>query len=65
MIPARPANLINPLDVQAAKTWNKFYNNWFPNAVINGWVDANFDGIKTPDEIHPDFVGKADWLGVQ
>ena len=26
MIPARPANPINPLDVQAAEAWNQYYN---------------------------------------
>ncbi|MGP4053850.1 family 1 glycosylhydrolase [Mycobacterium sp. 4D054] len=65
MIPARPANPVNPLDVQAAEAWNHFYNKWFPNAVIEGWVDANFDGVKTSDEIHPDMAGKVDFLGVQ
>lgn len=65
MIPARPANAVNPLDVQAADAWNLFYNNWFPQAVVNGWVDANFDGVQTPDEIHPDFADKIDFLGVQ
>ena len=65
MIPARPANPVNPLDVQAADAWNAFYNGWFPNAVIDGWVDANVDGVKTADEVHPEFTGKADWLGVQ
>ncbi|QZT62079.1 family 1 glycosylhydrolase [Mycolicibacterium austroafricanum] len=65
MIPARPANPVNPLDVQAADAWNHFYNKWFPNAVIDGWVDANFDGVKTADEIHPDMAGKVDFLGVQ
>ena len=65
MIPARPANPVNVLDVQAADAWNRYYNKWFPNAVIDGWVDANFDGVKTADEIHPDMVGKADFLGVQ
>ena len=65
MIPARPANPVNPLDVQAANAWNDFYNNWFPRAVIDGWVDANLDGIKTPDEVHADFVDKADFIGVQ
>ena len=65
MIPARPANPVNPLDVQAAAAWNNFYNRWFPNAVIDGWVDANLDGVKTPDEIHPEMAGKADFIGVQ
>jgi len=65
MIPARPSDPTNLLDVQAADAWNQFYNNWFPNAVIDGWVDANFDGIKTADEVHEDFADKVDWLGVQ
>jgi beta-galactosidase len=65
MIPARPANPVNPNDVQAADAWNNFYNRWFPNAVINGWVDANLDGIQTPDEIHPEFANKVDFMGVQ
>ena len=65
MIPARPANPVNPLDVQAADAWNDFYNHWFPNAVIDGWVDANLDGIQTPDEIHSGFMDKADFIGVQ
>ena len=65
MIPARPADPVNPLDVQAADAWNAFYNRWFPNAVIDGWVDANFDGIKTADEVHDEFIGKVDWMGVQ
>lgn len=65
MIPARPANPTSDLDVQAADAWNAFYNNWFPQAVVNGWVDANFDGVQTPDEVHADFVDKVDFLGVQ
>ena len=65
MIPARPADPTNQRDVQAADAWNEFYDHWFPNAVIDGWVDANFDGLKTADEIHADFADKADWMGVQ
>ena len=53
MVPARPANPLSQLDVEAADAWNKYYNNWFPNAVINGWVDANFDGIQTPTRYTP------------
>jgi beta-galactosidase len=65
MLPNRPANPINPLDVDAANAWNRMFNEWFLNAVIDGWVDANLDGVKTPDEIHPEFVGKTDFVGVQ
>ncbi|SEH64164.1 Beta-glucosidase/6-phospho-beta-glucosidase/beta-galactosidase [Mycolicibacterium rutilum] len=65
MVPARPANPVNPLDAQAADAWNQMFNRWFPNAVIDGWVDANLDGVKTADEIHPEFVDKVDFMGVQ
>jgi beta-galactosidase len=65
MVPARPANPVNPLDVQAADAWNQAYNGWFPNAVIDGWVDANLDGVKTSDELHPEFMNKVDFMGVQ
>ncbi|WP_237569420.1 family 1 glycosylhydrolase [Mycolicibacterium lacusdiani] len=65
MIPARPSDPRNPLDVQAADAWNQFYNDWFPNAVIDGWVDANLDGVKTVNEVHAEFTDKVDWLGVQ
>lgn len=65
MIPARPANPVNALDVQAADAWNQYYNKWFPNAVIDGWVDANFDGIKQAGEVHDEFKDKVDFMGVQ
>jgi beta-glucosidase/6-phospho-beta-glucosidase/beta-galactosidase len=65
MIPARPSDPRNPLDKQAADAWNQFYDNWFPNAVIDGWVDANLDGVKTANEVHAEFTDKVDWLGVQ
>jgi beta-galactosidase len=65
MIPARPANPVNPNDVLAAQAWNDFYNRWFPNAVINGWVDANLDGVQSPDEVHAEMADKVDFMGVQ
>ncbi|MBI5737921.1 MAG: family 1 glycosylhydrolase, partial [Mycolicibacterium neoaurum] len=65
MVPARPANPVNPQDVAAADAWNRVFNQWFPNAVIDGWIDADFDGRKTADEIHPGFADKVDFLGVQ
>ncbi|MGQ9406860.1 family 1 glycosylhydrolase [Mycolicibacterium gilvum] len=65
MIPARPANPVNALDVGAAEAWNHYYNHWFPNAVIDGWIDLDFDGIKSADEIRPDMADKVDFLGVQ
>lgn len=56
-----PANLG---DQQAAAQFSDFYNRWFPDAVLRGEVDANFDGVITPDEVHPELAGKADFFGV-
>jgi beta-glucosidase len=33
------------------------------DALMNGTLDTNFDGV--PDETHPEWAGKLDWLGVQ
>jgi len=60
----RGANPANPTDRQAAASFSDFYNRWFPDAVLLGEVDANFDGVITPDEIHPELAGKADFFGV-
>ena len=54
----------NPGDQQAAAQFSDFYNRWFPDAVLRGEVDANFDGVITPDEVHPELAGKADFFGV-
>jgi beta-glucosidase/6-phospho-beta-glucosidase/beta-galactosidase len=60
----RPADPLNPLDQTAATAFTIFYNEWFPDAVIRGDVDANLDGVITPDEHHPEMAGSADFLGV-
>ena len=60
----RAANPLNPVDQQAAASFSDFYNRWFPDAVIRGAVDANFDGVISGDEINPDLAGKADFFGV-
>ena len=65
MIPARPANAANRLDVQAADAWNHYYNGWFPNAVIDGWVDVDFDGVRDDGEFFAHMADKVDFLGVQ
>ena len=60
----RGANPANPVDQQVAADFSRFYNRWFPDAVVRGEIDANFDGVITPDEIHPELAGKADFFGV-
>jgi beta-glucosidase/6-phospho-beta-glucosidase/beta-galactosidase len=60
----RAGDPTNPRDQQAAAQFSDFYNKWFPDAVLRGEVDANFDGVITPDEIHPELARKADYFGV-
>ena len=60
----RPADPLNPLDRTAATAFTNFYDTWFPDAVIRGEVDANLDGVITPDELHPEMADSADFLGV-
>ena len=60
----RGADLTDPVDVQAAAQFSDFYNKWFPDAVIRGQVDANFNGVIDPGETHPELVGRADFFGV-
>ena len=60
----RAGNPANPRDQRAAELFSDFYNQWFPDAVLRGEVDANFDGVITGDEIHPELAGKADFFGV-
>ncbi|MDT5095311.1 MAG: beta-galactosidase [Mycobacterium sp.] len=64
MMSIRPSNPLSPLDVQAAAAFDNYWNNWFPNAIIRGEVDANLDGVITPDEIHPEMANSADFYGV-
>ncbi len=60
----RAANATSVIDQQAAARFSDFFNTWFPDAVIKGEVDADFDGVIEPDEIHPELAGKADFFGV-
>jgi len=60
----RAANPGSEIDQRAAAQFGEFFNTWFPNAVIRGEIDANFDGVLDADEIHPELAGKADFVGV-
>ena len=39
------------------------YNRLFPDSILNGTFDTDFDGV--PDEEHPSWEGKLDFMGVQ
>ncbi|MCA9565751.1 MAG: family 1 glycosylhydrolase, partial [Myxococcales bacterium] len=53
----------DPEDVAAAELMRYVYHEMFPQAVIEGRFDPNFDGV--PEEEHPEWAGHLDWLGPQ
>ena len=64
MLPWEAANPASATDQKAAAEFNNFYNRWFPNAVINGQLDANFDNTLTNDPARPDLANTSDFVGV-
>jgi len=64
VIPARPLSTESKADVKAAQFIDHLHNHFFPESACNGWLDTNFNGIKTKEEVKS-YVGKRlDWLGV-
>jgi beta-glucosidase/6-phospho-beta-glucosidase/beta-galactosidase len=53
----------DPVDVAAAERVEAVYHYLFADAVQEGGFDTDFDGV--PDEDHPEWADKLDWLGVQ
>jgi beta-glucosidase/6-phospho-beta-glucosidase/beta-galactosidase len=59
--PQRPNQAV---DVTAAAHADYVFNRLWLNATILGDLDANVNGTIDPSEHHPEFVGKADFVGV-
>ncbi|MGE5182821.1 MAG: family 1 glycosylhydrolase [Acidobacteriota bacterium] len=53
----------NPDDIAARDRLVYLYHYLYIDSILNGTWDANLDG--TPDEQHPEWAGKLDWLGLQ
>ncbi|MCA9537039.1 MAG: family 1 glycosylhydrolase [Myxococcales bacterium] len=49
--------------VRARNTLHYVYNRMFPESIINGTFDPDYDGV--PNETHDDWAGKLDFMGVQ
>ncbi|MCC6766493.1 MAG: glycoside hydrolase family 1 protein [Deltaproteobacteria bacterium] len=52
------------VDITAAQHADYIYNRVWLNATIHGDVDANVNGAIDSGEHHPEYVGKADFIGV-
>lgn len=60
-VPQRPGQAV---DVAGAAHADYIYNRVWLNAAILGDVDANVNGVTDPGEHHPEYAGKADFVGV-
>jgi len=52
------------VDVTAAQHADYLFNRVWLNATILGDLDSNANGVADPGEHHPEYVGKADFVGV-
>lgn len=63
-VPARRGRLSDhPDDVAAVERLRYIYHYLYVDSLRDGTFDGDLDG--TGDEMHPDWAGKNDWLGVQ
>jgi beta-glucosidase/6-phospho-beta-glucosidase/beta-galactosidase len=62
MVAFRADHLNDPDDVAGAQHADYIFNRVWLNATINGDLDVDVDGIV--DEHHPEYTGKADFVGV-
>jgi beta-glucosidase len=64
LVPTRMGSISDdPDDIAARDRIEYIYHYLYVDSIINGSFDNDLDG--TPDEEHPDWKGKVDWLGVQ
>ncbi len=54
----------NPKDREASDFANHLHNTFFIEAISNGWLDENLNGIKEDKEMKKYLSNKLDWIGV-
>ncbi|MGB9713341.1 MAG: beta-galactosidase BgaS [Candidatus Bathyarchaeales archaeon] len=64
VIPTMPLDEGERLDVEAAKFMDNLHNQFFPKAVVDGWLDENVNGVKEKNEIKGYLENRLEWLGV-
>jgi len=64
VIPGSPLASERKSDVKAAELMNIMHNQFFVQAICDGWLDENLNGLKEKEETK-DYLGqRLDWLGV-
>jgi beta-galactosidase len=64
VIPVQPLNEIEKLHIEAANFMDNLHNQFFPQAVADGWLDENLNGVKEKGEMKDYLKQRLDWLGV-
>ncbi|MEM2927382.1 MAG: beta-galactosidase BgaS [Nitrososphaerota archaeon] len=64
IIPVKPYDYNEKIDNEAANFINHIHNLFFIEAISNGWLDENFNGIKEKGEIKEYLKNRLDWIGV-
>lgn len=64
VVPAIPFSPSKKSDLNAAEFINNMHNHFFIQAVCEGWVDRNFNGVKEKGEIKKYLGQRLDWLGI-
>jgi beta-galactosidase len=64
VIPAKPFDEKNELDVKATNFLDDLHNKFFPRSIIHGQLHENLDAAKEGKEIKDYLQHRLDWLGV-
>jgi beta-galactosidase len=64
VIPTKPFDEKNELDVKAADFLDNMHNHFFPRSITHGQLDENLNATKGKGEIKDYLQHRLDWLGV-
>lgn len=64
VIPTKPLSLEREQDVKAAEFMDNMHNQFFIQAVCDGWLDENLDGLREKGEMKSYLEHRLDWIGV-
>ncbi|HVP92244.1 MAG TPA: beta-galactosidase BgaS [Acidobacteriota bacterium] len=64
IIPTKPLNEKNELDIKAASFIDNMHNHFFPQSISHGRLDENFSGVNQRIEVKAYLKDRLDWLGV-
>lgn len=64
VIPTMPLDKGESRDVDAGLLMDNLHNQFFPRAVVDGWLDENLNGAREKGEVKEYLKQRLEWLGV-